>query len=284
MKIGIIGLGAMGTRVAKNIIEDGYDTYVFNRTLSKANELNATLCISPKELVEKTDIIFSFVSNDEASEKIWNDPITGGGQSLTSEKIVLEASTLSEEQSMKFTQQFSNLNFLLSPVVGSRPQVESRQLVFLIGGKEIAYSKVSNLVQSLSKKVIYFKDPIQACQLKLTINALFGIQTIAFAEFYHGLKNAQFSEEKINSILQALPITSPIMQIMLDLFNQKNFEPLFPIDLVIKDFNYAQRFLESHNVESILTKSAKKAFQKAKNMNLGGQNIAGVYNIYNKQN
>lgn len=282
MKIGIIGLGAMGSRVAKNIIQDGHETYLYNRSPEKAQGLDAQLCSTPKELVEKSDVIFSFVSNDEASENIWNHPETGGALSLTKDKYVLESSTLSEVKSKQLINQFKDFYFLISPVIGSRPQAEGRELVFLIGGKTQAFEKVKNIIKQLSAKAIHFEDSIQACQLKLTINSLFGIQAVAFAEFYNGLRNSGFSEEKINAILPNLPTTSPIMQMMLTHFHDRKFEPLFPIKLVEKDFGYAVAFLNKNSIESIMTNAAREAFKLAINKDLGDQNISGIFNLYNK--
>lgn len=282
MKIGIIGLGAMGSRVANNIIQDGHETYLYNRSPEKAKELKANVCSTPKELVEKSDVIFSFVSNDEASENIWNHPETGGALSITADKVILESSTLSEAKSKQLINQFQEYNFLLSPVVGSRPQAQERQLVFLIGGKTQAFEQVNDIIDSLAAKAIHFETSIQACQLKLTINSLFGIQAAAFAEFYNGLHNAGFSEEKINAILPNLPITAPIMQMMLGLFAQKQFEPLFPINLVEKDFRYAVEFLNKNSVESIITNATQKTYKKAIDKGLGEQNISGIFNLFYK--
>lgn len=281
MKIGVIGLGAMGSRVAANILSDGHELFIYNRTRSKTNELankGAIVCEAAHDLVRKSDLIFSFLTNDEAVNDVWLSE-KGAAKALDDAKIVIESSTLSSEMTAKLRREFIQYNLLIAPVVGSRPQAEKRELVFLIGGDKKNYEKVRSLIDSLANKTIYFDNPLKANALKLTINSLFGIQTIAFAEFYTALQRNEFTQEEVSTLLSQLPVTAPVMRMMIELFDKEMYSPLFPLNLVEKDFRYASQFLAISNINSYITEAAQKTYKMAIDHNLGEQNISGIINL-----
>ena len=172
-------------------------------------------------------------------------------------------------------------NLLIAPVVGSRPQAESRELIFLIGGKKRLLDQAIIVIEKISSKIIHLESSQKACALKLTINSLFGIQTLAFAEFYSALIKSDFSETELDQILPELAVTSPMMKLMLQLFRKKMYAPLFPINLVKKDLEYAMNFLKKNEINSIATASALIGFERAIDQGLGEQNISGVINLNN---
>lgn len=283
MKVGVIGIGAMGSRVAYNLLKDGLEVYIYNRNSSAAKELvdkGAIICSSAKGVVLSSDIILSFVTDDQASSEIWFDQKSGGHQALDKTKTILECSTLSLSFSRLLIEKFRGHDFLLSPVVGSRPQAESRQLVFLVGGEVSAYQKAKSVIERLSSKTIHFNEAIKASTLKLVINSLFGVQAIAFAEAFRVLEKAGFQRTEILSLLPSLPVTSPAMQLMLSLFNEEKFTPLFPISLVAKDFRYALELTHELGINAVSTQLGAHAYERAVQQGLGELNISAIIKIF----
>lgn len=284
MKIGVIGLGAMGSRIARNYVDAGYEVFVCNRTKTKSIELverGARWCDSPKAIAESADTIFTILTNDEASKSVWLDPEIGIIRGLGRNKIGIESSTISHKWAIELATELRSFNYLEAPLVGSRPQADARQLTILVGGDQDNYEKVKNLLAVTSAKVPYVGEHGKAIALKLATNSLFGIQTVAFAELYSTLLLSGFDREQIMKILPNLPITSPIMQMMLSLFAEEKFAPLFPIDLVEKDFAYAKELVEAKGLNAYLVSATQNVYRYATEAGFGDQNISGIINIYN---
>ena len=285
MKVGVIGLGAMGSRMARNFINTGHEVYIHNRTEERGRELladGATWCFSPKELAESVDFVLTVLTNDEASKSIWLDPEIGAIHGLDQDKVALECSTISYRWSQDLAKQLGEFNYLEAPLVGSRPQIEAKQLTILVAGEASSYHKVKSLLADTSSKAPFIGKHGKAIALKLVINALLGIQTAAFAELYTTLLQSGFNKEQVMGILPNLPVTSPIMQMMLELFAEEKFEPLFPIGLVEKDFGYATELVENAGIRTHVISNVQKVYRQAVEVGLGEQNISGILNFYQK--
>ena len=286
--IAFIGLGAMGKRITENLISEGYSLTVYNRDQSKADSLvalGAKKAASAREAVRGAEIVMVMVTNDEASMEIWLDEDKGLMRVLESNQIAIDLSTLSLSFTKELSQIFKNADipFIEAPVVGTRPQAEQKQLTVLTAGSEKAFHSAKVVLDAISAKAIFLGDAGRAASLKLYINSLFGIQSAAFAELTQTLRESGFNDETIMKIVPDLPVTSPIMKMMLGLMMEDKFSPLFPIDLVEKDFGYAEEFVSEAGLEPIMTKGARTAFKKAQGMGLGKDNISGIIQIYQKK-
>ena len=285
MKIGVIGMGAMGSRMAKNFLQAGHEVYIYNRNQEKTQKLvdsGAVNCQSPRGLAEASEYIFSLVTNDQASQDVWFHPEYGAALALQGDKIAIESSTISYQWSKQLADRMRDFNYLETPLVGSRPQAEQRQLTLLVAGDQNHFEKAKSVFEAVSGKAIYLGEHSKAIALKLVINSLLGIQTAAFAELYAALGNSGFSTEQTMKILPNLPVTPPIMKMMLELFSEQKFAPLFPINLVEKDFSYANEFLQTTSTPAYVVPALHKVYQKAQEKSLGEQNISGILNLFLK--
>lgn len=284
-KIAFIGLGAMGSRIVKNLIESGNELTVYNRNKEKALEfepLGARIADTPKEAIKNNEIIMTMVTDDNASRSIWLDENSGIIDAIGQDQVAIDLSTLSIKYTKELASEFSKreLKFLEAPVVGTRPQAEQKQLVVLSAGAKQGYEVVQNVLSLISAKNIYLGESGKAASLKLYINSLFGIQAVAFAELTQALRGSGFDDELINKIVPELPITSPIMKMLLGLMMEDKFSALFPIDLVEKDFGYAEEFVSESGLTPIITKASRAAYKRAQEAGFGGDNISGVIQIY----
>ena len=284
-KIAFIGLGAMGSRIAKNLIEDGHELIVYNRNSDSANaiaEFGAEIATSPKRAAQQADYIMVMVSDDKASQQVWLDPEQGAIHGMDNSKVALELSTLSLPWSKELSllMQGHQYGFLEAPVLGSRPQAESRQLVFILSGSEHSYQAAKPILEPLAAKLVFLDHAGQASALKLAVNTLLGVETAALAEMIQALRQAGFHDDMIGQIFPDLAVCSPVMKIQLSLMLNKQYSPLFPIDLVEKDMVYAEQLCLTHNVKSYMSSAAKHVFRDAQNAGYGKTNISGIIQLY----
>lgn len=282
-KIGFIGFGAMGARIVKNLLDAGYEVKGFNRSIEKVREIEGVEVVeSPGDAALGVDIVIVMVRDDVASRAVWLEPNSGILNQIDPKTIAIDMSTLSvkwcKELACKVAEK--GVPFLEAPVVGTRPQAEAKQLVVLAGGSNKVCDSVKPILRSTASKVVNVGMHGDGAALKLVINSLLGIQTLAFAELIQALRNSGYSDEKIGTILPELPVTSPSMKMMLNLLLEGKFNPLFPIELVEKDFCYSRDFIQGEGLRPLLVDSVQKIYQLACDEGLGGENISGIINLY----
>ena len=98
--IGILGLGAMGSRMAKRLVDAGYKVQAWNRSpapLKLAEQWGVASQPSALNAVEGADIVLSMLRDDQAARQVWLDPDRGAIQAVMPNMIILESSTISED-------------------------------------------------------------------------------------------------------------------------------------------------------------------------------------------
>ncbi|MDJ0509304.1 MAG: NAD(P)-dependent oxidoreductase [Crocosphaera sp.] len=284
-KIAILGTGAMGSRMGENLIKAKHEVFVYNRTAERSQNLvdqGAILVNSPREAAQKAEIVMSMVTDTAASEAVWLDPNTGALEGLHSGSIAIESSTLTptfvKELGDKIIEK--GAEFLDAPVVGTRPQAEQAKLVYLVGGTETALSKVHDILAVMGGLIHHIGPMGSGTVMKLAVNSSFGIQIAAIAEILNFLSKSGIEIEKAVDILGGLPITSPTQKMMMGHIKQRLFSPLFPIDLVEKDFRYMVESSDTVGVSVPTISAVWKVYLDAKEQGYGGDNITGVAQLF----
>lgn len=282
MKVGVIGLGAMGSRMALNFLQAGHQLFIHNRTKSRGDRLiekGAQWYDSPKAVAQACEVVMTVLTDDSASKEVWLGHENGLIHGLQGTTIAIECSTISQDWALQLAHHMNGYHYLEAPLVGSRPQVEAKALILLVSGPQKLFQKVDPLCSCTSGRRIWMGDYGKAIALKLGINALLGIQTAAFAEIYSLLIKAGLKKETVTEALVDLPVTSPVMRKMLALFTAEQFAPLFPVHLLKKDLSYAQDLAQSKQAMSYTLKNTDELFKKAMKEGLGEQNISGILNL-----
>lgn len=284
-KVAILGTGAMGSRIAANLLRKGYKLNIWNRTPERCMPLieqGAKQYPFPKDAVRNADVVIAMLSNDDASRNVWMDKITGATLGLKKGAIAIECSTLSLAWCLELSEYIHEFqaDFLDAPVVGSRPQAEASQLIHLVGGDNIILEKVHNIISASSSAIHYAGETGSGMSMKLAINGLFGIQVAAFGEIIGMLNKLGISKDSAVNLLNELPVTSPALKGIGLAISSGNFDPLFPIDLVEKDFGYLEKLAKSSNSGIPLVNITRDIYQQAIKSGYGENNIAGVAQLY----
>lgn len=283
--VAFLGIGAMGDRIAKNLLNAGYNLRVWNRTPERCKSLvegGAILCASPKEAAQAADIVIAMLSDDRASREVWLSEQTGAIYGLKTNTIAIEYSTLTpawcRELGTKIQKQGSE--FIDAPVVGSRPQAEAGKLVHLVGGNKDVVESVNHVLHASSAAIHYVGEVGAGMTIKLAVNALFGSQVVVLSEILGVLHNAGISAESSINLLNQIPTTSPALKGIGLLIASENHQPLFPIDLVEKDFNYVEHLAQEVNSAIPTITKITEIYQKAQQAGYGNENISGVAQLY----
>lgn len=285
-QVAMLGVGAMGSRMVENLLNANHQVVVYNRTENKVKplqKLGAVYAATPREAAEQADIIISMVTDSDASRAIWLDEETGAILGLRKHAIAIESSTLTVSWVKELAPLLSSrgVAFLDAPVIGSRPQADARKLIYIVGGQAETLKQAEYILLSAGGSVIHHVGDIgQGMTMKLAANALFGIQVAALAEVIGMLTKNGLELEKAIQCLGELPVMSLAAKNAANLMLAENHAPMFPIDLVEKDFRYVMQSAREVDALTPVSTAIHNVYLDAIKLGYGGNNITGVARLF----
>ena len=284
-KITFLGMGAMGFRMARQLLKSGHEVTVWNRTLKTAEALQkegAILAMTPAEAAKNADFVISMVRDNEASRTVWLDETQGALSAMSKGAMAIESSTLTPDWVSVLSNQFAEaeIDFIDAPVAGSRPQAELSKLIYFVGGSEDNVKKVSDILSLMGCAIHHCGDVGTATTIKLAVNALFAVQVAAMAELLPLMDLAGIDKGKALDIIASTPICSPAVKLSGQAMNLGQFAPAFPIELVEKDLSYLGMMAQSYGSKSPMGKTAQELFKQAIELGFRADNITGIAQLY----
>lgn len=285
-RIAFLGLGAMGARMATRLLAAGHQVTVWNRTAERAAPLvdqGAGLAATPREAAQGAEAVIAMVRDDAASRSVWCDPETGAAEGMAADALAIECSTLTVDWTRQLGAELSSrgLRVLDAPLAGSRPQAEGGQLIFFAGGASAALKEARPLLLAMGSAVHHAGEAVgSGMAVKLMVNALFGLQVAAVAELLALGEALGVPRQRGAEILGETPVLSPAAKGAAAAVVAGAFAPMFPIDLVEKDFGYVTATAAAAGAAVPLSEAARSVYAKAKAASYGGDNITGVAQLY----
>ena len=240
MRVGFIGLGAMGSRMASRLLAAHHDVVVYNRTPERARPLEqggAKVATTPHELAAGVDVVLSSVANDAALEQVMFGP-DGALAGTRAGATVIEMSTVNPRTSRRLHEaaRGKGVSVLDAPVSGSTVQAEQGQLVIFVGGEEDVYQKCQPILAALGSKTFYLGPSGAGATMKLCVNTLLGLGVQALAEAIAlGLK-AGLPRERFLQVLGETAVVSPSQKAKLENARKDEYPAAFALRLMFKDF------------------------------------------------
>ncbi len=212
MRIGFLGLGKMGTPIARLLLKSGDDLTVWNRTVSHADALGregARVAKSPAEAVAGCDVVFTMVMDDAALEDVLNHG--GALESLARGAVHVSLSTVSVALSQKLTEEHARRgqHFAAAPVFGRPHIAEAGKLWLAVAGEREAVQRVRPLLERFSRGItVVAETPRSAHALKLGGNFLITAMIASLSESFlfaeaMGVKPEVFLETVNSALFQS---------------------------------------------------------------------------------
>src|SRR5260370_38903848 len=185
-KLGFIGIGAMGHRIAARLLKHGFPLIAYDRTAAKANALiryGGTIARSIAELASTADVLMSSLASDEAVLSVYT-----GAQGVMAHirpgSMILEMSTVRPMTARALYRLGSarGVSVLDVPVSGSTPAAEQGTLVLLGGGDEDSFRAAEAIFSLISQQHFYLGPSGSGSTMKLVVNTLLGVGMQAIAE------------------------------------------------------------------------------------------------------
>jgi 3-hydroxyisobutyrate dehydrogenase len=240
-KIGFIGLGLMGSRLARRLHAAGWNIRAWNRSSQPATQLKKEGIVtapSVASLVAGSDVILSSLANDEAVRSVYLDK---GGLLSQAEPgtIILEMSTISPDLSRRLHWESGTkgLNFLDVAISGSTPAVEAGTVTLLAGGEKETFEQCIPIFESIAKQWFLIGPGSSGVQMKLVVNLLLGIDMQAIAEAVSLGEHLQIDRNVLLDVLSKTAVIAPAMAGKFRKIKNSDYSPEFPLRLMSKDMD-----------------------------------------------
>jgi 3-hydroxyisobutyrate dehydrogenase len=263
-RLGFIGMGGMGSRMAGRLISAGYNLRVYNRSRDATRLLElkgARVAETPRDLAANADVVFTCVADDAAIESV----MTGSDGALAGARpgtIFIEMSTVSPAMSRRMYEAAlrKEVSLLDAPVSGSTPQAEQGQLVIFVGGERAVYDRCWPILGVLGRESYYMGSSGSGTTMKLCVNTLLGLGMQALAEAIAlGLK-AGLERDCFLNVLSDTAVLSPSQKSKLENARKDSYPATFPLRLMSKDFGLILDRASELSVKMPATEAANQVF------------------------
>jgi 3-hydroxyisobutyrate dehydrogenase-like beta-hydroxyacid dehydrogenase len=240
-RVGFIGLGLMGSRLARRLDSFGWHVRAWNRTPKPADELNewgVDIAPSIADLVTGADVVLSSLTNDAAVRSVYLDE-NGVFSAAKPGTVILEMSTISPVLSRELHQEARTRDVKLLDVAisGSTPAVEAGTITLLAGGNEDTFEQCVPIFESIARQWFLIGPGSSGVKMKLVVNLLLGLDMEAIAEAVSLGEHLQIDRDVLLEVLSKTAVVAPAMGGKFRKIRDSDYSPEFPLRLMSKDMD-----------------------------------------------
>ena len=279
--IGFIGLGVMGSRIVKRLLDAGHSVTGYNRTKSKAQWLldaGMKWGDSPQAVAKAVDVVFTMVSNTSALQAV-----TGGSDGLLAGlrpgAIFVDMSTVSPEVIRSLAAQVTSkgAQMLDAPVSGSVTTLEEGKLSIMVGGDPASFERVQPILLDIGPKVTRVGGNGLAVSMKIATNLSLAVQMLAFSEAVLLAEKSGIARETAVEVLLNSVIASPMVKYRGPFVMGMPDEAWFNVNMMQKDMLLALEMGRQFEVPLPTTAVTNEMLTTARGMGLAEKDFAAMF-------
>jgi 3-hydroxyisobutyrate dehydrogenase-like beta-hydroxyacid dehydrogenase len=285
MNLGFVGLGSMGSRLAKRLLDAGYAVTGYNRTTAKAQPLVAAgmkLAPTPRDVAAASDVVFTMVTDDSALRVVvcGADGVLAG---LRRGATLVEMSTVSPSVTREIGDAVAQrgATMLDAPVSGSTVSVEQGAASIQVGGDAAALERVRPYLAAMGPNGITHVGPLGIAKaMKVATNLGVAVQILAFCEAVALAEKSGIAREAAVEALMRSVIASPLVKYRGPyVLGKMAAHVAFPVPMIQKDLQLALDQARAVGVPLPLTEVTQAWMTKAREMGLGDHDFAVVFDV-----
>ena len=285
MKIGFIGLGSMGSPMARNLIKAGHSLTVYNRTRSRAEELQSLggrIAATPGEAASDAEALITMLADDSAVEEVILQP-DGALKSLPAGKVHISMSTISVDLSRRLAEAHreKRQHFIAAPVFG-RPDAAAAAKLFIVAAGPIhQIERCRPLFESMGQKTFVAGEEAPAANLiKLTGNFLLATVIESLGEAFALIRKSGIDPNAFLEIITESLFPAPVYRNYGSMIASDRFEPAgFKLLLGLKDNKLLLAAAEAAAVPLPMASLVRDRFIAALAQGLGEADWAAIARI-----
>ena len=284
--VGIVGLGAMGSRIAPNLRKRGFELVVYDVLPDRIRALEGDGVRgagSPREVAEEARRIITFLPNLDAIEAVVLGE-RGLAEVMGPGTVLIEMSTSTPELSRRLAAVLAERGaaMLDSPVSGTTPAAETATLVAMVGGPDDALEDCRPVLEAICSQIFHCGGPGQGTAMKLALNLLVYVPVIAAFEAAALAAKVGLNPRTLLDVINSGAAKSYIIDYKLTKALARDYVPGGSVDVAVKDVELAIRMAEEAGVPMLLPPVALQSLLYAKAAGLGDQDTAILLSFYEK--
>jgi 3-hydroxyisobutyrate dehydrogenase-like beta-hydroxyacid dehydrogenase len=265
--LGFVGLGYMGSRIARRLIDAGHPLGVYNRTRDKSRGLadhGARVFDSARELAAAADVVFSMLADDAALDQVMlgSDGLLSGAQPGS---VVMDLSSVHPDTSRRLARDAARRGVALldASVSGSTPQAETGSLVMFVGGDRAIYEQHRAMLDVIANAIFYLGPSGAGATMKLVANSLLGAGMQALAEALVLGQRGGLDRSTLLDVLEQTAVVTPGQKHKLQSVRSGECPVEFPLRLMYKDLLNVERLAGERTVPTPAIAATRQMFAVA---------------------
>jgi len=282
-RVGVAGMGIMGSRMAANLVEKGFPTAVWNRTAEKCVPLadkGARIASTPRELAETSDVVITCVADPNALGRVVFAP-DGILHAARAGFRLIDCSTVSPGLSRHIAEALESRGAaaLEAPVTGSKMGAEKGTLLLMTGGKQEIHDELMPIMMAIGGKAIYCGPTGAASTVKLLGNTIISFMLEGLCESLVVARKAGLPGEVVLEVVRAAGFASPYYDFKGKAILKRDFDTHFSIDLLHKDQTLMLNEAAALGTSMPGLAALREVLQSARGQGWGQEDIAAVVKV-----
>src|ERR671918_1168461 len=281
--VGFAGLGVMGSRMAKRLLDAGHEVHGWNRTKHKASRLldeGLRWADTPRAVAEAAEFTFTMLTDTKALRAV-----TGGDDGILAGlgpgKVYVDMSTVSPAASRELADDVAarGASMLDAPVSGSVITLEEGRLSIMVGGDPETVARAEPVLRDIGPKVTRVGGNGQAALMKIATNLSLAVQMLAFSEGVLLAERGGISRETAVEVLLNSVIASPMVTYRGPFVLGMPEEAWFNVNMMQKDMLLALEMGRDLDVPLASASLAHEMLTAAKGLGLAEWDFAVVFDV-----
>ncbi|RKL63464.1 NAD(P)-dependent oxidoreductase [Thermoanaerobacteraceae bacterium SP2] len=283
MKIGMIGLGAMGLPISERLLSANYELYVYDivsQAVEKAVSKGAVSCHSAGEVASNVDVVMFSLPNARIIQDVLEEILACN---TVSANVIADLSSVSPASSRHFAEMMGKkkIKYIDCPVSGGVGGAAAGTLTVMVGGDKETLDMLMPVLNTIGKKIYHVGEVGAGSAIKMINNYILGCNMATVAEALVlgaklGLDLATMHEIIQNSTGRSFIIENKVPNFIM----KRNFGGGFAVDLEYKDLGLSIESAKQMNMPLLMGSTAVQVFEMARAKGFGKQDITSLVKIW----
>jgi 3-hydroxyisobutyrate dehydrogenase len=244
LNVAVLGIGIMGSAMARNLVAAGLHTTVWDRSPSATEALSAAgaaVASSPREAVQDANVVVTMLPTADVVKSV---VFEGAVAEAFSERAVwAQMGTIGVSATAEIVHRLAELRpdvmFVDAPVSGSKGPAEAGQLLILASGPPAAQTILSPAFTAIGRKTVWLGDTGQGSRMKLVVNSYLSILIEGVAETLELADRLAIDPVELADTIEGGPLDAPLADAKLHKMARGDYAPEFPLEWALKDVDLA---------------------------------------------
>jgi len=290
-RVGFIGLGIMGSRMAANLRRAGFELTVFNRTRRTAEdwaaEHGARVASSPAEVAAECDTVITMVVDGAQVEGVLlgtgdaDPPAPAVRDSARDGLLCVDMSTIAPSQARRIAAALAERGVRLvdAPVTGSAPRAEDGTLTIMAGGATEDYDRARPLFAAMGELVLHVGPLGQGQMVKLINNAVAAVNAATVGQALLVGRRTGVDLDALERVMAAGSGGSAMLELKGPAMRAHDYTTLFKLEHMLKDVRLCLEEGQAAGAPFPFAALVREVLTAARGRGLGGEDFAALIEV-----